>query len=70
MYYSVQIDNQTLNLVLKYIRQYPWLRQIKHIIHSNYSNMRLYTDKFTEGLKSMNLASKIRCFNEYLKISN
>lgn len=39
------------------------------MFHSNFNNLRLYTDQLHEGLKALNIASKNRAYNEYIKIS-
>lgn len=39
------------------------------MFHSNFNNLRLYTDQLHEGLKALNIASKNRAYNEYIKLS-
>lgn len=69
VYFGVELDPAAMNLLLKYVVKYPWLRQAGCLVHSHFGNMRLFMDKFTEGLKSLNLASKVRAYNELLRIS-
>lgn len=33
------------------------------MFHSNFNNLRLYTDQLQEGLKALNIASKNRAYN-------
>lgn len=47
----------------------PHLPKISLMFHSNFNNLRLYTDQLHEGLKALNIASKNRAYNEYIKIS-
>lgn len=48
------------------------IKNLKHIsilFHSNYNNLRLYTDQLHEGLKSLNMNSKNRAYNEFVQLS-
>jgi len=45
------------------------LSYISLLFHSNFNNLRLYTDQLHEGLKALNIASKNRAFNEYIQLS-
>lgn len=47
----------------------PHLEKISLLFHSNFNNLRLYTDQLHEGLKALNIASRNRAYNEYIKIS-
>ena len=47
----------------------PHLEKISLLFHSNFNNLRLYTDQLHKGLKALNIASKNRAYNEYIKIS-
>ena len=45
------------------------LDKISLMFHSNFNNLRLYTDQLHEGLKALNIASKNRSYNEFIKLS-
>jgi hypothetical protein len=39
------------------------LSNVSFLFHSNFNNLRLYTDQLHEGLKALNMASKTRSYN-------
>jgi len=39
------------------------------LFYANFENLRLYTEDIQEGFKALNLASKTRSYNEFLKLS-
>ena len=58
-----------MNLLLKCI-DFEHLSYVSILFYSNFENLRLYTDDLQEGFKALNLASKTRAYNEFLKLSN
>jgi hypothetical protein len=66
--YKVQLDRNLLNLIMKSL-EITNLNNVSLIFHSNFNNLRLYTDQLHEGLKALNLSSKNRSYNEYLQIA-
>jgi hypothetical protein len=46
------------------------LNYVSILFYSNFENLRLYTDDLQEGFKALNLASKTRAYNEFLRLSN
>lgn len=66
--YKVGIDKNLLNLIMKSL-EIKNLSNISFLFHSNFNNLRLYTDQLHEGLKALNIASKTRSYNEYIQLS-
>ncbi len=62
------MDKNLMNTIMKSL-SIPHLPKISLMFHSNFNNLRLYTDQLHEGLKALNIASKNRAYNEYIKIS-
>lgn len=60
--YKVTIDKHLLNLIMKSLH-IKHLNEVSLMIHSNFNNLRLYTDQLHEGLKALNIASKNRSYN-------
>jgi len=66
--YKVTMDRNLMNVIMKSL-SIPHLEKISLLFHSNFNNLRLYTDQLHKGLKALNIASKNRAYNEYIKIS-
>jgi hypothetical protein len=66
--YKVSIDRGLLNSIMKSL-EIENLSYVSHFFHSNFNNLRLYTDQLHEGLKALGMASKIRAYNEYVQLS-
>lgn len=66
--YKIQVDKQLLNLMLKCI-DFENLHYASILFYANFENLRLYTEDIQEGFKALNLASKTRSYNEFLKLS-
>lgn len=60
--YNAIIDRSLLNLIMKSLH-IPNLHKVSLLFHSNFNNLRLYTDQLHEGLKALNMASKNRSYN-------
>lgn len=67
--YRVTIDRALLNLIMKSL-SIQNLSYLSLFFHSNFNNLRLYTDQLHEGLKALNMASKNRAYNEYIQLSS
>jgi len=66
--YKVTLNRGLLNLIMKSL-EIANLSYVSLLFHSNYNNLRLYTDQLHEGLKALNMASKNRAYNEYIQLS-
>lgn len=66
--YKVSMDKALMNLIMKSL-SINHLNKISLLFHSNFNNLRLYTDQLHEGLKALNMASTNRSYNEYIKLS-
>ena len=66
--YKVTLNRGLLNLIMKSL-EITNLSYVSLLFHSNYNNLRLYTDQLHEGLKALNMASKNRAYNEYVQLS-
>ena len=66
--YKVSMDRSLMNVIMKSL-SLKHLDQISLMFHSNFNNLRLYTDQLHEGLKALNIASKNRSYNEFIKLS-
>ena len=66
--YKVAMDRGLMNLIMKSL-SLKHLDKISLMFHSNFNNLRLYTDQLHEGLKALNIASKNRSYNEFIKLS-
>lgn len=62
------MDKELMNLIMKSL-YIPHLDKISLLFHSNFNNLRLYTDELHIGMKALNMASKNRNYNEYVKLS-
>lgn len=62
------MDNTLMNIVMKSL-SIQHLNKISILFHSNFNNLRLYTEQLHEGLKVLNIASGNRSYNQYLKLS-
>ena len=66
--YKVTMDKSLMNIIMKSL-SLKHLDQVSLMFHSNFNNLRLYTDQLHEGLKALNIASKNRSYNEFIKLS-
>ena len=66
--YKVGLDKQMMNIIMRSL-SIPHLDKISLLFHSNFNNLRLYTDQLHEGMKALNMASKNRNYNEFVKLS-
>lgn len=66
--YKVSIDRGLLNSIMKSL-EIKNLSYVSLFFHSNFNNLRLYTDQLHEGLKALGMASKNRAYNEYVQLS-
>ena len=66
--YKVTMDRTLMNTIMKSL-SLKHLDKISLMFHSNFNNLRLYTDQLHEGLKALNIASKNRSYNEFIKLS-
>jgi hypothetical protein len=66
--YKVTLDRAALNLIMKSL-EIKNLCYVSLLFHSNYNNLRLYTDQLHEGLKALGMSSKNRAYNEYVQLS-
>lgn len=66
--YNVGIDRSLMNNIMKSL-EIEHLNKVSIIFHSNFNNLRLYTDQLHEGMKALNMASKNRSYNEYIQLS-
>ncbi len=66
--YKVTLNRACLNLIMKSL-EIENLSFVSLLFHSNYNNLRLYTDQLHEGLKALNMSSKSRAYNEYIQLS-
>ena len=62
------MDRTLMNTIMKSL-SLKHLDKISLMFHSNFNNLRLYTDQLHEGLKALNIASKNRSYNEFIKLS-
>ena len=60
--YKVAMDRPMMNVIMKSL-SLKHLDKISLMLHSNFNNLRLYTDQLHEGLKALNIASKNRSYN-------
>lgn len=60
--YKVSIDRGLLNSIMKSL-EIKNLSYVSLFFHSNFNNLRLYTDQLHEGLKALGMASKNRAYN-------
>ena len=66
--YKVTISRKLLNAIMKSL-SISHLSDVALLFHSNFNNLRLYTDQLHEGLKALGMSSKNRSFNEYIQLS-
>ena len=66
--YRVTLNIACLNLIMKSL-EIENLSYVSLLFHSNYNNLRLYTDELHKGLKVLNVSSKNRAYNEYVLLS-
>ena len=66
--YKVTISRKLLNSIMKSL-SISHLSDVALLFHSNFNNLRLYTDQLNEGLKALGMSSKNRSFNEYIQLS-
>ena len=62
------MDKYLMNVIMRSL-SIAHLDKISLLFHSNFNNLRLYTDQLHEGMKALNMASKNRNYNEYIKLS-